>query len=779
MIYKNKIMKKYFFVSIFLLLTSLIFSQNKTIKGVVIDEKTKEPIANAVVKIKGTNTYTVTNLDGKFELKAAITGKLEISILGYESTIENVCNCNMNVCNCSKICMKQSKISLDEIIVKANPLQDISHSVTVVDDIKKGSQPRNVTDLFKDIPGFSIQKRSATATEPSLRSFKYEQMNIKYDGGMKMVNACPNRMDPITAHVIPEEVRKIEVVKGPYTVRFGQSFGGIVNMITKAPTPDNYGFSGSVQSGYETNGGNFVARAELMYAKEKFDFTIDGERRDFGNYTDGNSVETSSGFETTSYSLKAGYNPSNNQRLQIDWRQKFGKDIMHVGLPMDSPKDDSYMVGLDYKISSMSDKIKSISVKGYYSFVDHLMSNGYDNDTYTRPNYPAMDARTPVTSNTLGGKFEIGITPSDKLLIYTGLDADIIMRDGDKTVVMNINPATGLPFTTPIVKNLKVWQDATISDYGIFAEVNYKLTNKITTTAGLRTDFVNAGIDDVDAGFEALYGGEIKDQFDVVIGGNISAKYRNNGLQMQLAYGRGTRTPSMVERYIYRFVINSDSRDYIGNPYLKPEINNQFEFSVNKKTNKINVGASVFYSIMEDYITAYINSAFTASTAGCGGGPILAPKQFINVSANQYGFDAFFNYKFTDELIFKSDIALTKAYNETFDEPLAQIAPMSAHLGLKYEKEKYWIDLRSEIVAKQADFSPSFNETESPGYNTFDLRLGYKPTTKFSLGASILNIFDTAYYNHLNFAFKNADENNGMRIYEVGRNFSIYAKYNF
>jgi iron complex outermembrane receptor protein len=344
---------------------------------------------------------------------------------------------------------------------------------------------------------------------------------------------------------------------------------------------------------------------------------------------------------------------------------------------------------------------------------------------------------------------------------------------------MNINPATGLPFTTAMVKNLKVWQDATISDYGIFAEANYKLTNKIITTAGLRTDFVNAGIDDADAGFEALYGGEIKDQSDVVIGGNISAKYRNNGLQMQLAYGRGTRTPSMVERYIYRFVINSDSRDYIGNPYLKPEINNQFEFSASKKTNKINVGASVFYSIMEDYITAYINSAFTASTAGCGGGPILAPKQFINVSANQYGFDAFFNYKFTDELIFKSDIALTKAYNETFDEPLAQIAPMSAHLGLKYEKEKYWIDLRSEIVAKQADYAPSFNETESPGYNTFDLRLGYKPTAKFSLGASVLNIFDTAYYNHLNFAFKNADENNGMRINEVGRNFSIYAKYNF
>ncbi len=764
-------MKKYVYISLLFILTTIAtFSQNKTIKGTVIDEKTKEPIANAVVKVKGSDLHTVTDIDGKFEIKADKKAILEISILGYKSMDKAVCNCNKQICNCPKICMKQSKISLDEIIVKSNPLQDISHSVIVVDDVKKGSQPRNVTDLFNDIAGFSIQKRSATATEPSLRAFKYEQMNIKYDGGMKMVNACPNRMDPITAHVIPEEVRKIEVVKGPFTVRFGQSFGGIVNMITKAPTPEKYGINGSIQSGYETNGNNFVARAELMYAKEKYDITLDGERRDFGNYKDGDGIETSSSFETTSYSIKAGYNPSNNQRLQLDWRQKFGKNIMHAGLPMDSPKDDSYMLGLDYKVNKISDKISSVSAKGYFSFVDHLMTNGYENEDHTRPNYPAMDARTPITSNTIGGKFEIGITPSDKLLIYTGLDADIIKRDGNKTVV--INAMNGNPLPNPVIKKSTVWQDATISDYGIFAEANYKLTNKITTTIGLRTDFVSAGIDDPSAKYEALYGGNVKDINDVVFGGNISAKYKNNGLQLQLAFGRGTRTPSMVERYIYRFTIGADSRQYIGNPYLNPEINNQLEFSVAKKMAKIRFGVSTFYSKMNDYITAKINPAFIGTGT-------VAPKQFVNVDANQYGFDAFFNYKIIKDLEFKSDISLTKAHNDTFNEPLAQVAPMSFHIGLKYEKEKYWMDLRSKFAAKQADFSPSFNETETPAYNTFDLRLGYKPSEKLSLGASIINIFDTAYYNHLNFAFKNADEYNGRRIYEVGRNFSFYAKYNF
>ena len=762
-------MKKIFFISVFFaLISTVVFSQVTTFEGVIKEEETEIPIVDVIVRIKNSNTYTVTDFDGKFTIESTNNAVLIISHMGYVTQ-------SMSVKNSKTIYLSLSKIALDEIIVKANPLQDISHSVVVVDDVKKGSQPRTVTDLFNDIAGFSIQKRSSTATEPSLRSFKYEQMNIKYDGGMKMVNACPNRMDPITAHVIPEEVRKIEVVKGPFTVRFGQSFGGIVNMITKPPTPEKYGFSGSIQSGYETNGNNFVARSEMMYAKEKYDITVNGERRDFGNYTDGNGIETSSGFETTSYSLKMGYNPKTNERFQIDWRQKFGNDIMHVGLPMDSPKDDSYMLGVDYKIKKVSDKIKSISTKGYYSFVDHLMSNGYDNSDYTRPNYPGIDARTPVSSSTIGGKFEVGITPSKKVLIYTGFDVDIIKRDGNKTVVINNNPVTGQPFTTPIIKKSKVWQDAMIQDYGVFAEINYKLSKKITATTGLRLDYVLAGINDADVGFEALYGGVINDLDDFILGGNISFKYKNKGLQIQLAYGKGTRTPSMMERYIYRFVVGSDSREYIGNPFLNPEINNQFEFSVNKKYKKVKVGTSIFYSIMEDYITARINTDFSRI-----GEPVSkAPKQFLNVDANQYGFDAFFDYKIIDNLTFKSDISLTKAYNETFSEPLAQIAPMNVHLGLKYDKEKYWIDIRSQFVSKQADFSPSFNETETPGYNTFDIRLGYKPTEKLSLGFSILNIFDTAYYNHLNFSFKNADEHNGMRIYETGRNFSIYAKYNF
>jgi iron complex outermembrane receptor protein len=264
------------------------------------------------------------------------------------------------------------------------------------------------------------------------------------------------------------------------------------------------------------------------------------------------------------------------------------------------------------------------------------------------------------------------------------------------------------------------------------------------------------------------------------MGGNVSLKYQENGTQVQLAYGLGTRSASMIERYIYHFSIGSDSYEYVGNPFLKPEQNNQFELAVKHKKGAINVGASAFYSIMKDYISAVVKNG-DADFAIVFANVNPYAKQYVNVDANQVGFDAFFNYRIIPSLEFVSDIAYTKATNETFDEPLAQVAPLNAHLGLKFEKDLYWVDLRTAIVAEQDQLATSFGETvATPGYNTIDLRMGVEPFKGLKLGAAALNIFDTAYYNHLNFTFKNTIDNVvDERVYEVGRSFSVFAKYSF
>ncbi len=753
-------MKQIIFVLI-LFISSSIFAQNTVIKGKIVDSKSKKPIENAIIKQKNTNNYTTTNENGFFTIEAPKDAKFVVIHMNYKTK-------DWQQKDGDIIEMIIKPINLEDIIITANPLKDIAVSNTIIDRSKAASQPRNITDLFKEIKGFGVQKRGAYASEPIFRAFRYEELNVQYDGASKIVNACPNRMDPITTHMIPEEIEKIELVKGPFTVRFGQNFGGIINLVSKEPSKTDKGISGSVEGGYETNGDNKTTRAAIQYATKKMDVIVNGSYRDYGDYTDGNGTVVPASFKTTDYSVKLGFNPTDKQRLKLSWRQSFGRDIKHAGLPMDSPWDDSYLVNLDYKIEQLSDKINSIMVKTYYSNVDHLMTNK------NRPSFMMTDAATNVFATTYGGKAEISISPNDKSMLFTGIDADFTSRTGDRIRIIKM--MNGMMLPNPVTKTDKVWQDSEVNIIGAFAEYKYLFNNKTSLTTGLRSDFVIANINDPAQQMTDLYG-DIKTKNETNISGNISVKHKMKDAQLQLAFGRGTRTASMVERFINHFSIGVDPYEYIGNPNLKPEINNQVELSYQKQFTNIEIGTSLFYSYIQDYITAYVNTNIPRLFM-----PMAQPhftKQFINIDkAVQSGFEFYFNYQATDNLRFNSDVSYTYAQNKDFNEPLPQIQPMTANVNGIYEKDSYWFKLNAHFVARQNRVSTSFMEQESPSYALFDFSTGFKPTKNLSIGASVLNIFDKAYYNHLNFSYKNSNTLSG-KIYEPGRNFTFYAKYKF
>ena len=740
-----------------------IFAQQKTISGVVIDVKTNNPIENATIRLKNSNIFTVTDVNGKFTIQVNTKDALLVSHINYKEKVVTITAIDVT------ILLQPRPINLDDIVVKANVLKDISQSNVIVDNIKATTKPRNVGDLFRDIKGFGIQKRGAYASEPVFRAFKYEQLNVQYDGGMKVLNACPNRMDPITTHVIPEEIEKIEIVKGPFTVRFGQNFGGIINLVTKKKSNKTDGVSGSIATGYETNGENLSTHGSLSYETNKFDITVNGEYRDYGNYEDGNGIEVPSSFRTTDYSIKAGYEPTDKQRLQFSWRQSFGRDIRHAGLPMDSPYDDSFLAGLDYKITDISNKVSSLSVKGFYSDVDHLMTNE------GRPSFMMTEARSNVFVTTYGGKTELTISPSDKMFLFVGIDANLIAREGNRIRLVKV--MNGNPLPNPRTFTDKIWQDSKLNDYGIFAESNYKVTDMYTLTAGIRGDFINASINDPEQDFLDLYGGTIEDSNETNISGTLSIKYKNEGFQAQLALGRGTRTASMIERYINHFSVGVDPYEYVGNPNLDSEVNNQVEISFRKETNTIETGASVFYSLIQDHIVPVVDEDIPRKFM-----PTAQPqfaKRFINIDeAVQAGFELYWNYKISESLQFTSDVSYTYAQNRELNEPLAQIVPLTAHGAMKFEKTKFWLHLNSRFVAAQRRVSTSFMEQETGHFAIFDFSLGIKPIKNLTIGASVLNIFDKAYTEHLNFSYKNSNLLSG-RIFEPGRNFTVRASYNF
>ncbi|MGA9269761.1 MAG: TonB-dependent receptor, partial [Lutimonas sp.] len=384
-------------------------------------------------------------------------------------------------------------------------------------------------------------------------------------------------------------------------------------------------------------------------------------------------------------------------------------------------------------------------------------------------------AESNVFVTTYGGKAEVELTPSEQLSLFAGMDANFIARNGDR--IRTIKIMNGNPLPMPMVKVDKIWQDSKLDDIGIFAEGKLLARGNSVFTAGIRTDFVNSSINDPEEDFLELYGGEIEDQQDFNVSGNISYLTKWKEVQFQAAIGRGVRSASLIERYINHFNVGQDPYEYVGNPYLDPEVNHQIELSSDYKGLRLDVGGSVFYSFLTNYITAVVDEDLPRKYM-----PMQEPrfaKRFVNVDeAIQTGFELFFNYYFNEQFSFLSDLSYTYGQNTSLDEPLPLITPLTAHLAVKFEKTNYWLNLRSRLVAEQNRVAESFGEVPSPGFATFDFSAGYEPIEGLSVGAAVLNLFDTAYYEHLNFSYRNSDLLQG-RIFEPGRNFTLYVNYSF
>ncbi len=752
----------------FFLPSGILFAQSPTtLRAQIVDIRTGKGIPDAIVHIQHHSGYTISDPNGYFILESPPGDSVMIYIhcLGYE---------DLNVLwppgSPSRITFKMnpSVTLLDEILIKDKnqPLLDQS-SLTAKEIMRK--DPRDIGVIFHDQPGFGVIKRGGYAMDPVFRSFKYEQLNLIFDGGVYVSNACPNRMDPPSTHVAPGDIERIELIRGPYSMRYGPTMGAVINIITQKPAYSReFHVSGHAEGGYEFNGNGISGRAAVLMTNKNYDLMFDGGLKDYGDYVNGDGQVIPSSFRHYDYAAKFGFAPAKNQRVQINWRQNFARDIDHAALPMDSEFDNSSILSADYGIDKPGQKLFSIKMKGYYSYVDHLMSNK------NRPNYKIVEAESPVNAATWGGKFELGIKSSPKSVIYTGVDLRMVHKDGYRYRLVKI--MNGQPVEPPKLFKDLIWQNSHKYNSGIFAEGTFFLGTRWDLTAGTRLDIVSSDALDPAPDFEELYGEINKtDNTSLSISATLRYSAGEKGFIM-LSAGRGHRAASLIEKYINHFTIGMDAYEYVGNPYLDPEINNQAELAGNGHFGKITLSGNLFYSFFQHYITAIVDESIPRKFQ-----PDLEPKfakRFINIDqAWQYGFQAGLNYKITGPLNLYAGVYYTRAQNVDFDEPLPEITPLTGLFSLSFEKEKYFIEWNGRVVAKQDRVAASFDESPSPGFQVWDLTGGYSPFRYITLTLAIRNIFNANYYEHLSRPYKNLAEKD--MFYEPGRQFKLGLKLQF
>jgi iron complex outermembrane receptor protein len=753
-------------------LVCLLWAQSPgTFTGKVVDKETGEPIANAIILIEETGDYTYTNNQGEFEISGMPAGKtvVQVTRLGYQTTYKEI---EAGAASGIIFELVAQPLQVEDIMV-IGEVENILLQSNVFEREIREKNPKDVGEFLKTQPGFGAIRRGGYAVDPVMRSFKYEQLNVQFDGGVKVSQACPNRMDPVTTHIQAEDLEKIEIIKGPYAVRFGQNMGGVINLVMKRPEPSqSFNIHAALEGGYESNGEGKRGRATLTASGAFYDIYFSGGSKDYGNYKNGGGLEVPSSFRVNDYSLKAGFRPWQNHRLQVSWRQSYARDVLHAALPMDSDKDDTNIWSLDYAARNIHSKILALTAKVYWSQVDHVMSNT------RRPNYSMVQAISNVESQTTGGKFELGFNLSPKNLWYLGADVALLAKDGSRNRDVYMNPCNGMIFDPPMKVTDAIWQNSSLNNVGIFSEWRQTLTPKLMLVAGTRVDLITSEIKEPAPQFVAEYG-DIGTQKETNFSANLSLNYRlDPTATLNLAAGRGVRSANLTERYINHMNVGLDPHEYVGNPFLKPEANQQVELSLQKRISQLEFKASVFYSEITDFISAAVDESLERLFMPC-----MEPKnakRFQNIDrARQTGFEAQLSGRLYRSLSYRAGAGYTKAKNVDWNEPLPEIPPLQGELALRYTHRSgnYWGEVNSRLAAKQDRIAVSFGETATPGFTVFNFFAGFEPLRFLEFNLGILNIFDVRYYEHLNRRYKNMPENE--ILYEPGRNITFNVKLHY
>lgn len=160
-----------FFKAIFLLSVFQVLAQSKgTVKGRVLDgDNNNEPLAFATVMVKGTNTGTMTDIDGYYELQiAAGTHTIVFLFVGYQEITKSNVVVEAGKTVSLNVTMNVSSFNLNDVVVTSTKTTDTEMSVLI--EMRKGeqivngvsnqqikkSQDNDAAQVVRRVPGVTI-----------------------------------------------------------------------------------------------------------------------------------------------------------------------------------------------------------------------------------------------------------------------------------------------------------------------------------------------------------------------------------------------------------------------------------------------------------------------------------------------------------------------------------------------------------------------------------------------------------------------------------------------
>ena len=247
MIKLRKLSQLFGLLALLLLLPGRSFAQNLRVQGRVLDEL-GEGLIGAGVVIQGTNTGTITDMDGNFSLSVPQGATLEFSCVGYKTlAIQATARMTVN--------MEPDTDALDESVVIAYGQQKkvtITGAVSAVgsEDILKAPVANVANALQGNLPGVSAVQASGMpgADEPVIRIRGVGSLNSAEP--LVLVDGVERSFSQLDAN----EIESISVLKdASATAVFGvRGANGVILVTTKRGTTGKASVTATANAAVQT-----------------------------------------------------------------------------------------------------------------------------------------------------------------------------------------------------------------------------------------------------------------------------------------------------------------------------------------------------------------------------------------------------------------------------------------------------------------------------------------------------------------------------------------------
>ena len=621
--------------------------------------------------------------------------------------------------------------TLPDVIIYAS--NDNADTIVNAQQVNIGAA-KTVPELLRTTAGLQIQARPNSGGN--------EDLNVKLRGHDSrhytvLVDGIPQSMSGVMGggyvnwNAIPLGlVERIEIIKGAKSVAYGQTEGGVINIITKKSAN-----AGEVQI---TSGSNDRRQYNFNYGLQNDKLSLNM----YANKAEQDAYLRNSDYDNEQAGFNLAYELSDTDTLRINYdHQQLKRGLVVQNIPGSANYDSRYPstpIG-DNFANSPYDKVPE---DGSYTKIfrnnfnvswNSNRENGSDSITYWK-NYEKQREHNIINKQVFFDRYNV--TDKSDGLMYKG-SAKLNDKHYLGYGVDYKRLRYGYGWYNIKIGGGDLYPSQKMNLLGAYVEDNWKMNDRWTTNIGLRYDKMEG---DKDANVSGNNTGSMSEE---ALSPKLNVHFKNDErTSTSFSVNRIWRAPSMAEFYWH----------YAGFGFAKgmplsPEKGWGYETSIARKfNNKLHSKATAFYQDIKDYLNFTHQRPFNAyniDKAQLWGFELENTWQldeasniflnYTNMHTKKEGVHANDKVGLSGELDYRPRHTLALGYQ--YDE-----GKWHARYDITYTSEQ-----KATLGYPVTDPTKPYSVQKIGGYVVHNLSATYDLNEKSSVNFSIYNLFDKDY----------------------------------